>query len=98
MKVAVGAVVDEETRVVRDLDVGVECREERVVEQGEDLGLGLNVRELLRREGRMVNDLEREGGVGVVVVAEAAEEDTSEITGAEVAEELQVSEVECFIR
>lgn len=46
MEVSVGAVVDEEAGVVRDLEVGIECREERMVERGEDLGLGLHVGEL----------------------------------------------------
>ena len=92
MEVAVGAVVDEETRVVRDFEVGVERREERVVEQGEDLSLGLGVGELFRIERVAVDDLE--GEVGVVVVAEAAEEDAAKVAGAEAADELEVPEME----
>ena len=92
MEVAVGAVVDEETRVVRDFEVGVERREERVVEQGEDLGLGLDVGELFGGERIAIDDLE--GEVGVVVVAEAAEEDAAEVAGAEAAEDLEMPEME----
>lgn len=97
LEVAVGAVVDEETRVVGDVDAGVKRREERVVEQGEDLGLRLQVGLLLRRDGRMVYNLEGERGVGMIIVAEAAEEDTSEVAGAEVAEELEMSQVESLV-
>lgn len=45
MEVAVGAVVDEEARVVGHVEVGVERGEERVVEGGEDLRLRLDVGE-----------------------------------------------------
>lgn len=50
MEVAVRAVVDEEAAVVGDVDAGVERREERVVEHGEDLGLGAYVAEFFRGE------------------------------------------------
>ena len=93
MEVAAGAVVDEEARVVGDLDVGVERGEERVVQQGEDLGLGPHVRELLGAQGVPVHDLEGEAA-GAGVIPESAEEDPAEVPGAEVAEELEVAEVE----
>ena len=92
VEVTVEAVVHEETCVVRDFEVGVERREERVVEQGEDLSLGLGVGELFRIERVAVDDLE--GEVGVVVVAEAAEEDAAEVAGAEAAEDLEMPEME----
>lgn len=50
VEVPAGAVVNEETGVVRNVDVGVECREERVVEHGEDVGLHLDVGELFTAE------------------------------------------------
>ena len=46
MEVAVGTVIDEETGVVRDVEVGIESREERVVEEGENVGFDLDLREL----------------------------------------------------
>lgn len=100
VEVSVGAVVNEEAGVVGDVDAGVERGKERVVEHGEDLGLGADVAELLGCEGVLVDNLEGEGGgvrVVAVVVAEAAEEDTAEVAGAEVAEELEVAEVESAV-
>ena len=46
MEVAVGTVIDEETSVVRDVEVGIESGEERVVEEGENVGFDLDLREL----------------------------------------------------
>ena len=46
VEVAVGTVIDEETGVVRDVEVGIESREERVVEEGENVGFDLDLREL----------------------------------------------------
>lgn len=46
MEVTVGTVIDEETSVVRDVEVGIESREERVVEEGENVGFDLDLREL----------------------------------------------------
>lgn len=93
MEVAVGAVVDEEAGVVGDLDVGVESGEERVVEEGEDLGFGLDLGEFLGGQGVAIDYFQGELGV-VVVVAEAAEEDAAEVAGAEVANEFEVAEVD----
>lgn len=93
VEVAAGAIVDEEASVVGDMEVGVEGGEKRVVEGGEDVSLHLNVSELLRGESISVDDLEGEVG-GAVGVAEATEEDAAEVTGAEVAEELEVAKVE----
>lgn len=93
VEVAVGAVVDEEAGVVGDFDVGVESGEERVVEEREDLGFGLDLGEFLGGQGVAIDDFQGELGV-VVVVAEAAEEDTAEVAGAEVADEFEVAEVD----
>lgn len=46
MEVTVGTVIDEETSVVRDIEVGIESWEERVVEEGENVGFDLDLREL----------------------------------------------------
>lgn len=45
MEVTVGTVIDEETSVVRDVEVGIESWEERVVEEGENVGFDLDLRE-----------------------------------------------------
>lgn len=42
--------------------MSIECREERVVEHGENLSFGLHVRKLLRGKGVSVDDLYGEGG------------------------------------
>ena len=49
MEVAAGAVIDEEASVVGDFEVGVESRQERVVQRGENFSLHLHVRQLLVR-------------------------------------------------
>lgn len=92
MEVAAGAVIYQETRVMRDLQSGVERREKRVVQHGQDLPLHLHVGELLAAEQVLINNLESE--VCVIIVSEAAEEDPPEVPGAEVAEELEVAQVE----
>lgn len=73
-------------------EVGIERGEEGVVKHGEDLGLGVDVGELLGGEVLPVYDLE--GKAGGVAVAKSAEVDPAQVAGAEVAEELQVAEVE----
>lgn len=45
MEVTVGTVIDEETSVVRDIEVGIESWEERVVEEGENVVFDLDLRE-----------------------------------------------------
>lgn len=72
--------------------MGVECREERVIEHGEDLGFRLDMRKLLCRKGVPIDDLKSE--VGVVVVTEAAEEDAAEVSGADVAQKLEVAKMQ----
>lgn len=92
MEVPVGAVIHEKARVMRHLQVGVERRQKRVVEGGENLRLRLNVGEFLRVQRVAVDDFE--GEVGVVIVAETAQEDAAEIACADEAEELEMAEVE----
>lgn len=95
VEVAGGAVVDEQARVVGDVDAGVERGEEGMVECLEDFGLGFRVGEFFGGEEVFVDDFE--GEVGAVVVAQAAEEDAAEVAGAEVAEQLKMAEVETAI-
>lgn len=92
MEVAVGAEVDEKTRVMRDFQVGVQRWEERVVEGGENLRLRVDGGEFRGAQGISIDDFE--GEVGAVVVAEAAEEDAAEVAGSDEAEELEVADVE----
>ena len=64
-----------------DFQMGIERREKRVVEGGEDFGLGLDMGEFFRREGVSIDDLK--GEVSVIVVTETAEEDAAEVCGPE---------------
>lgn len=96
VEVAAGAVVNEEARVVGHIYARVERGEEGMVKRLEYVGLSFRVGELLGGEKVLVNHLESK--VRAVIVAEAAEEDTAEITGANVAEELQVAEMKPAIR
>lgn len=96
VEVSAGAVVDEEARVVGGLHTCVESREEWVVEGGEQLRLRPHLGQPLFRQGVPVDDLESEG-YGAVArghVLEPAEVDAGEVAGAEVADELEVVEVE----
>lgn len=81
MKIAVGTVIYEETSIMGDFQMSIECREKRVVERGEDLCLRLNMRELLGCERIAVDYFESE--VGVVIVTESAKEDSTEVSRAE---------------
>lgn len=79
MQITVRTVINEEASVMGDFQMSIERREKRVVEGGEDFGLGLDMGEFFRREGVSVDHLE--GEVCVIVVAEAAEEDSAEVSG-----------------
>lgn len=95
MEVSARTVVDEETGVVRDIDVSVERRQERVVEHGENLSLHFYVGKLLVAERIFVDDFESE--VGVVVVSETTKKDSAEVSGTEMTTELEVMEMEVAI-
>lgn len=96
MKVAGRTVVDEEAGEVGGVETSEECGEERVVERGENQGLGLDVGEARFGGGGVeVNDFESEVGVGEV--AETAVEDAGEIAGAKRADEVKMVEVELVV-
>lgn len=85
MEVSIGTVVNQETDVMRNFEVGVESREKRVVKHGENLDLHLYVGEFLGAEQIFIDDFEGEAGAGTI--SEVAKEDASEVSGAEVADE-----------
>ena len=95
MKVAGGAVVNKEARVVRDVETRVESGKKRVIQRSENLGFRLDLQQLLVTECVLINDLE--GETGMIVVSQMAEEDAAEVAGAEVADEFQVAEVEMAV-
>ena len=54
MEVAAGAELHDEAGVVRRLEVGVQCRQEGVVERAEDVALNLRAPELLPERQRVL--------------------------------------------
>lgn len=95
MEVAAGTVVDEEARVVRDIDVSVERRQERVVEHGENLSLHFYVGKFLVAERIFVDDFK--GEVGMVVVSETTKKDSAEVSGTEMTTEPEVMEMKVAV-
>lgn len=85
IEVSIGTVINQETDVMRNFEVGVERREIRVVKHGENLGLHLYLGEFLGAEQIFIDDFEGEAGAGTV--SEVAKEDASEVSGAEVTDE-----------
>ncbi|CAH9126981.1 unnamed protein product [Cuscuta epithymum] len=92
VEVSIGAEIHEEAGVMGDFQMGVERREERVVQHGEDLRLRLDLRRLLGGERVPVDDFQ--GEIGVLGVPEAAEEHPAEVPGPDEAVELQMPEME----
>lgn len=99
VEVAAGAVVEEEAAVARwGFQLGVERREEGVIEGSEDPGLRADVGEApagVLGPGDRVDIDDLEGEVrGRRVIGQATVEDAGEVAGAHLAEELEVVEVE----
>lgn len=95
MKIAAGTVIDKKTGVVRDIDASVKRGEKRMIQHGKNLSLHFDVGELLLAQRIFIDDFESEAGV--LVLSEAAEKDSAEISGAEVAEKLEMAEVEAAV-
>ncbi|CAH9096080.1 unnamed protein product [Cuscuta europaea] len=77
VEVSIGAEIHEEAGVVGDFQMGVERREERVVQHREDFRLRLDLSRLLGVERVPVDDFQ--GEIGMLGVREAAEEHPAEV-------------------
>jgi len=94
VQVSTGAILHNNAREMRGLELRVERREKGVVHHLQNLSLHLcSLRLLLQRHRLLVHHLHRVEAL-VLVVAEAAEVHGADVAGADAAEEMEVAEGE----
>ncbi|PQQ07439.1 hypothetical protein Pyn_01578 [Prunus yedoensis var. nudiflora] len=105
VQVAAGTVLHDDAREMRGFELGVECRQERVVEHLEDFSLHLgSVDLLLQRQSLLVDDFHgvkargRRRRLAILIgrtrtgASEGAEVDGADVAGTDAAEEAEVAE------
>jgi hypothetical protein len=86
VEITAGTIIYKEARVMRDINTRVKSGEKRMIKRVKNLRLRFRVREFLRSKKIFINNLKCK--ICAVVITEATEKNTAEVTGAEMTEKL----------